>query len=838
MLPDSRIQATSAAPRQPVDRLHRICWGLGVALHARTAKRQRILDADTRQQLPLRVVLFVLALVPSVAMTALWAVNSNRLYDNWHSVSNHNTQTVRYATPVFTIFYGLQVERHLSAAALVDPAHYQAPLAAQRRATDAGIAALKALTGPAPADILAGTAKIEAGLQQLGTFRFAVDVRGVTQQQMYDDYTGLIATDLELFNSLSDVGLADLNFRVRPEIDSVWGIEILAREDALLTPGIVGGTVPSAQRAQLAQLSGAEQFIYDDKVVPLLLPAQAAQYRALIASRAWQQKTNVMQYVITAAPSAGTALPAALGSQWQQSIAAITPQLQGLNIELGTALTSATSAEVHRMAVDLIAETAVGFTGVLLIVLLTIFLTGVLRRRIFALRSAALDLQVRLPDVVERLRRGENVDTDAELPALHYGGDELGMLGQALNAARASALETAVHQVEQNRGFERLLQRIARRTQLLIGLQMKRVTEMERRYEDAELLEGLFELDHLTARLRRYEENLVILGGGQPQRRWRKPVPLLDVLRAAQGEVQDYRRIRIETRDAAWLSERAVGPVVHMLAELMENAVTFSKPPSPVEVTASMVARGLAIEIEDRGVGMAPEQYADANTLMSDPPKLDVVSQADDARLGLFVVARLATGLGINVELRPSSYGGTRVVVLLPVDLVHVSRQQLVLDDAARQREQKLHRLTALHGTPEDSVPHAATSSAAVTEFPTMGEEEEDDWALAGVGARLTPVATDSGSTAAPGLKPLPKRIRLANLAAELREQQPLAEQEQDSGETADEQDAPPPWSARSGATIGAFQRQSRIARAAAQDEDFTTQPTPGLGATREEDGR
>src|SRR5947209_756026 len=257
-----------------------------------------------RQQLPLRVVLLVLALVPSVAMTVLWAVNSNRLYDNWHSVSNHNTQTVRYATPVFGIFYGLQAERRLSAAALTDPAGYQAKLVAQRRQTDAGIAGLKALTGPAPADILAGVAQIEAGLQQLGTFRFAVDVHTVTQQQIYDDYTGLIATDLQLFNSLSDVGVADLNFRVRPEIDSVWGIEILAREDALLTPGIVGGTVSSSQRAQLAQLSGAEQFIYDDKVVPLLPPAQAGQYRALIAGSAWQQKTNVVQYVITSAPSA------------------------------------------------------------------------------------------------------------------------------------------------------------------------------------------------------------------------------------------------------------------------------------------------------------------------------------------------------------------------------------------------------------------------------------------------------------------------------------------------------------------------------------------------------
>ncbi len=808
-----------------------------MALHARTAKRQRVLDLNTRQQLPLRVVLLILALVPSVAMTVLWAVNSNRLYNNWHSVSNHNTQTVRYATPVFSIFYSLQAERRLSAAVLVDPTDYQAKLATQRKVTDAGIAGLRALSGPAPADIVAGVAQIESGLQQLGTYRFAVDVRTVSQQQIYDDYTGLIAADLQLFNSLSDVGLADQNFRVRPEIDSVWGIEILAREDALLTPGIVGGTVSSSQRAQLAQLSGAEQFIYDDKVVPLLPPAEAGQYRALIASNAWQQKTRVMQTVITSAPSAnGTALSAALGAQWQQSIAAITPQLQGLNIELGTALTQATSAEVHGLATDLVLDTAVGFGGVLLIVGLTLFLTGVLRRRIFALRSAALDLQVRLPDVVERLRRGEQVDTDAELPALHYGGDELGMLGQALNAARASALETAVHQVEQYRGFERLLQRIARRTQLLIGLQMKRVTELERRYEDAELLEGLFDLDHLTARLRRYEENLVILGGGQPQRRWRKPVALLDVLRSAQGEVQDYRRIRIETGNTTWLSERAVGPVVHMLAELMENAVAFSKPPNPVEVTASLVSRGLAIEIEDRGVGMAPEQYAEANTLMFDPPKLDVVSRADDARLGLYVVARLAAGLGIKVELRPSSFGGTRVVVLIPLDLVHTANHQPAPDDAAQQGEPMSRRLSAVYSMSADTASLAATAHDGVEEDRHDGAGGESDWALSGVGARLAPVPGDSGTRTASGLKPLPKRVRLASLATELREYR--APGDPDAGTSNAEQDAPTLLPQRSGATIGAFQRQSRLARAAAKDEDPATQPEPGLSTSPEEDER
>lgn len=127
------------------------------------------------------------------------------------------------------------------------------------------------------------------------------------------------------------------------------------------------------------------------------------------------------------------------------------------------------------------------------------------------------------------------MDVDAEIRLLEPTPDELGELGRALNLASRSAVSTAVRQAQQHRGFERLLQRIARRTQILIGLQLKKLDELENKHEDPEVLEGLFDLDHLTARLRRYEENLVILGGGLPQRRWRRPVRLLDVLRAAQG---------------------------------------------------------------------------------------------------------------------------------------------------------------------------------------------------------------------------------------------------------------------------------------------------------------
>jgi anti-sigma regulatory factor (Ser/Thr protein kinase) len=375
-----------------------------------------------------------------------------------------------------------------------------------------------------------------------------------------------------------------------------------------------------------------------------------------------------------------------------------------------------------------------------------------------------------------------------------------------------------------------LLQRIARRTQLLIGLQMKRLSEMERQHEDATVLEGLFDLDHLTARLRRYEENLVILGGGQTQRRWRKPVPLLNVLRSAQGEVQDYQRIRIETQSRVWISEHAVGALVHVLAELMENAVSFSKPPTPVEVTAAPVAHGLAIEIEDRGVGLDAAQYAAANALMTIPPKMDVLSRADDARLGLYVVARLAAKLIVKVELRPSAFGGTRVVVLVPTELVLAGDQ--VPSSADGEDEVEFTPRLSVVSDPADTTASSGFNGFHHGSVESIGaaDRTDSDRQLAGVGGR------SRDSAAEPSLDPLPKRVRQASLVAELRENRGGAGDALTKGDARTDPRAHGP--ARSAATVGAFQRQSRLARLAEDDEPALTRPSSDSKQTTEEDGR
>ena len=821
----------------------RACWGLLVALHARTAKRRRTADSGGTRRLSLRAALLILALLPSIAMVALLAVNAGQLYDDWHTAtSRENSVVVQNGTvPTVSIYYALQQERELSEASLADPSGYRSDLLQARLATDTSATALASLSGGMPQNVEDSLQQLDAGLRQLSAYRAAIDKGTATQQAAYDEYTVLVSSDLSLFTALSQTGVAAIDVKIAPTMLPAWGDEMISREDAVITAAAASGRLTSFQRSQIAQAIGAQQFIYQDEVIPSFPASIAGLYQDLITGEIWQQKTQVEQTLLGAPadPATGdTAVPAGLGKQWQQMMSTLNPRLQQVTqVETGYILDTGNDV-LHSLKQRLILQSVLGGGGVVLVIVFSYWLVGTMRRRINALRLAAVQLAAGLPDVVERLRLGESVDTDAELPELSYGGDELGLLGRALNAARGSALETSVRQVEQYRGFERLLQRIARRTQLLISLQMKRLNEMERQYEDSAMLEGLFDLDHLATRLRRYEENLVILGGGQPQRRWRKPVPLLNVLRSAQGEVQDYRRIRIETQTGVWITERAVGVLVHILAELMENAVSFSKPPTPVEVTAAQVAHGLAVEIEDRGVGMDQAQYDEANALMAEPPRMDVLSRADDARLGLYVVARLAVNLGVQVELRPSSFGGTRVVVLVPAGLV-LTEEQLSPSSSPEEDDAETERRFAALDRSADAAAAAFTGGAPrvgggadgvfVPEQAGAGERgARSERLLAGVGGRSQ---DPSGE-----LDPLPRRVRAESLAAELRE--PRAE---DGAAVPAQADADPDpltyQPARSGATVGAFQRQSRLARLADDGAAPRTGPEPGSESTTEESG-
>ncbi|MFJ9950383.1 nitrate- and nitrite sensing domain-containing protein [Kitasatospora sp. NPDC091207] len=713
------------------------------ALRARANRRPPTPKSPRRRpRLSLRTALLVLAVVPSLALAALWAVTSGQTFLDFQRQAAQGLLAQKAGQPSNHVYYNLQEERRLSAEALARPGSVTDALRRQRQLTDDAVRQFQVLSGEtadsAPAEVRDAVTEARQAMGKLTEQRAAIDRAAVDQQTAFAYYTDLIAVDLRLFTALSHVDNGEVTWISKTLVDAFWAKEMLAREDAVLARGWPSGKLTAADYQLVQQSIGAQEHLFEVQVVPYIPAGEAGAWQDLMAGPAWQAKAAVEQSLLRATPadpSGAVKLPASQ-DQWRQALDQLNPQLVKAIETRTDGIVEVGKGSFLSLLTAFVLTTVIGLIAVVAVILTSWRLTRSLRRRIKVLHTQAQELERTLPEVVERLSRGEQVDVEAESRAItadpHGNGtDELSRLGQALNLARTSALETSVRQADQHRGFERLLQRIARRTQLLIGQQLRKLDELERKHEDPEVLEGLFDLDHLTARLRRYEENLVILAGGHPQRRWRKPVPLLDVLRAAQSEVQDYRRIMLDVEGHPWLNERAVGPVAHVIAELMENAASFSKPPTPVEVRAAMVGRGLAVEIEDRGLGMDPEQYDAANELMSRPPRMDVLARADDIRLGFYVVSRLAANSNLKIEFRPSAFGGTRVVVLVPDELVIDGDAGLPdatpvepIPLARRTRKTGLTALTAGqdHGAPTDP---EATLATAVAPAPPAIEPPE-----------------------------------------------------------------------------------------------------------------
>jgi hypothetical protein len=230
-----------------------------------------------------------------------------------------------------------------------------------------------------------------------------------------------------------------------------------------------------------------------------------------------------------------------------------------------------------------------------------------------------------------------------------------------------AAVEAAVEQAELRRGVAAVFVNLARRSQALLHRQLSLLDEMERRAEDPEELEDLFQLDHLTTRMRRHAEGLIILSGAAPGRSWRRPVRILDVVRAGVGEIEDYARVRVHRMPPVAVVGGAVSDLVHLIAELVENATVFSPPHTQVRIAGEEVAHGFVLEIDDRGLGMGDEALAATNDRLATGGDFDL---GDTDRLGLFVVSRLAARHQIRASLRRSPYGGTTAVVLLPHELL------------------------------------------------------------------------------------------------------------------------------------------------------------------------
>lgn len=328
----------------------------------------------------------------------------------------------------------------------------------------------------------------------------------------------------------------------------------------------------------------------------------------------------------------------------------------------------------------LVAAGAISLAGVVIAAVAADRTATSLRDRVGTLRRTTARGQAELREVVEQLRRGDGPPPRKAPAGPAPDGDEFGLLAAELSRAQDVAVTAVVQasQLSSHAGSEQKVEvfvNLARRLQSLVHREISILDELENEVEDPELLKGLFHVDHLATRIRRHAENLAVLGGAISRRQWSNPVSMTEVLRSAIAEVEQYSRVKLVPPIAGTLRGHAVADVIHLLAELVENATVFSAPHTQVLLRANLVTAGLAVEVEDRGLGMPLTEQNKMNHLLTDPDQVNVASLLQDGRIGLYVVSALARRHGIAVRLQTNIYGGVQAVLILPQGLLGTEPQ-------------------------------------------------------------------------------------------------------------------------------------------------------------------
>ena len=323
----------------------------------------------------------------------------------------------------------------------------------------------------------------------------------------------------------------------------------------------------------------------------------------------------------------------------------------------------------HQVVVNFVVVIGIGLAIIVAGVALMGFFARRLARDITDLEASARYLaDEEMPRLVERLRQGEQEVVPAEVTLqLRTKTAEVASAEAAIASLQHTAAAAAAGEAGLRNGIGQVFVSLARRNQSLLQRQLRLIDALEQKASDPAALADLFPLDHLTTRMRRHAEGLIILAGGAPGRSWSEPVPVIDVIRGAVAEIEDYKRVTVLTRAEDAVTGLAAADMIHLLAELIENATLSSPSGTRVEVRAGRVANGFAIEIDDRGLGIEADQLHTINKRLARPPDFDL---ANADQLGLFVVGKLAARHGVRVALRPSAYGGTTAVVLLANSIV------------------------------------------------------------------------------------------------------------------------------------------------------------------------
>lgn len=776
-------------------------------------------------------------LIPSITLLVMWGALSAYFVINGVYVRTVASSVQDVSIPAVKALGSLQQERQLSLIYLERPSVAQHDLQVQQQTIDQSLSDLRSAIGPVlslvPAEIADRMNKLETGLDQLPAMRAGINTRTISKTQVDDFYNGLIDTA---------TGLFDAQARLVPDVTATQGgigatdlfraSDQMSRAASIASSAYVSGFLAPPDHLQFAQLVGAYRATLV-KLAPFMQPDVQNEYQALTASDTGKRFGRGEDAIISQGPGAFRGQPdgGLNENDWRDLSGQVFTKLNQLTVDEAGLVSSQALVDGNANLRNAILGSVIALLAAVASIVVAIrvsktLVDRTLMTRLERLRNDSLELaSTRLPGIVRRLKDGDGVDLAAELPKLDHGTDEIGQVAEALNIAQLTAVSAAVSEAKARSGVHNVFLGIAHRNQGLVHRQLQILDRMESREENPTQLKGLFQLDHLATRARRTTENLIILGGKQPGRRWRRPVWLMDVLRAAISETEHYSRVEVESVPEVAVVGAAVADTIHLVAELVDNATSFSPPGSAVHMTSTVVARGVIVDVADRGLGMNDEICQWANQMMSEPPEFDAMALKADASLGLFVVARLAARLGVKVMFDASRYGGTRATILIPSAILAPEDQ--VPDNADPEFREAARGYLAHEATERQKpgVPAAGngagrgeTSAAKPTTTETLmsrepeisrGAEQPRPQPI----VQTVPVAAPQPGPPAGkrnGRAPLPQREPQQSIVARLREAPDL--------------DADPDeFSGRTRSTLSAFHKGTRRGRDAGGPDDLTT---------------
>jgi len=651
----------------------------------------------------IRVLLIGMFAVPLVSLLVMWliaslltipkALDAQGYKDNNKASNSQAVSTISFEIPTERLqtYLWLLSGRKASKTALLKT---RAIVAA---ALPTAIADFRSNNNHLNAIASAEENQLIAQTERLPSIRQAVDSGALTASQAFAEYNTVVDAQYSAYYSSINQRGSVLVAESIGAVDSAYVLEEASREAALADGAFAyekGRMNPSERGLFVASAAERQQLLAQALAT---LPTAIRNNYLAISTLPNSNQFAAMEAQIAAAAD-NQPLPVN-GATWQKVSTSYLTTLETTEGANGAILSGLSASASNSLFTQAFVAAGVGLLAVALSIVLLLWFGRRVTRDLTNLHDSVREMaEERLPRVVARLRRGDDVDVAAETPAVVTSGiEEINQIDRSFGTVQQAAVAAAVDQARLRKGVNQVFLNISMRNQSLLHRQLSMLDSMERRTSDAGALADLFRLDHLTTRMRRHAEGLIILSGSTPGRAWRDPVPVVDVLRAAVAEVEDYVRVDVTSESRDLVAGNAVNDVIHLVAELVENATVFSPPNTRIEVRADRAGAGLVAEIEDRGLGLSEEELADINRRLANPPEFDL---ANSEQLGLFVVSRLAARHAIKVALRQSVYGGTTAILVMPYGVIVREGEEAMAAPANRAAPGPLAEAGAPAGEP------------------------------------------------------------------------------------------------------------------------------------------